>query len=334
MNRNLRKAISILEVNTYSVEIESMSGNPEELGSAFALSKDTLLTAYHVIEDEETKSPIPKVVVRNDDDFEVTGTITRHDIVSDLAIIQCDEELTKVESYKFDSKIPKVGSSCIWGGYPKIYGEEETLRKRFAQGIISSCVYPQSSKQFMEVDGIVSYGHSGSAVFNCDNGKILGVMIGSAGDFRNHMNKSLTFIKALRVLVEKWDIFEEIVRNMEELNKQKNDIIKVLNDKLDCNLYEDGFYSGRWDVSIPRIIQPRVQKALEDLSIHVSRQKTPWGDHPEGTNLTAFSQDIAFKALLALLTSWTENIELALQETVQVGIGTISLYENIKPLLN
>lgn len=163
-------------------------GGREVFGSAFAISEKTLLTAYHVVDNKGKDLPEGLVCMKEPDGQNCTGRVVASDSEADIARIDLEESLNLSDPLSLSEHRPMVGSSCIWGGFPRLVGESSP-RLRYALGMVSSDIYEIRGGLFVEIDGNFSPGHSGSAILDVDSGEVIGVVSRSAGDLQNQLRK-------------------------------------------------------------------------------------------------------------------------------------------------
>ncbi len=323
------KVARIFTENAYAISIlKHKSEESQRTGSAFAINESLLLTSFHIIESEIENKPAEQVKILKDTGYEEYGKVLKYDIPGDLAIIQTEQALPSFRIVKIASEIPDIGATSMWAGYPFVYGEEDSLRLRFARGMVSSDFIPLNTRMFVEIDGIVNYGHSGSGVINCETEELFGIMCGSAGSLKEHLEKSQNIYTALQILQSTWSITETLDHHQSCLE----DLAKEINGKLDSGIYLDT-YSTR--LSVPGKLPNQVLDIFKKLGIDVSIEIRPNLFENKDNIYTVFdaSIDELFSSFFSLLNDYTEHTEWGLRSTIQMGIGVASCGNQISEFI-
>ncbi len=328
--KGVNKVVKIFRENAYAIGIfEQGSEECKQTGSAFAINESLLLTCFHVIESELENKPAERIRISKDTGYEENGTVLKYDVLGDLAIIQTEQALPSFRVVKIASEIPDIGITSMWAGYPFVYGEEDTLRLRFARGMVSSDYIPLNKRMFVEVDGIVNDGHSGSGVINCETEELFGIMSGSAGSLKEHLEKSQNIYTALQMLHSTtWNIAKTLDHHQSCLE----DLAKEINEKLDSRIYPDT-YSPR--LSVLGKSTNQVLDIFKKLEINVSIEIRPNLFENKDNIYTVFdaSIDELFSSFFSLLKDYTEHTERGLRSTIQMGIGVASCGDQISEFI-
>ncbi|MBA7577443.1 hypothetical protein ES708_19296 [subsurface metagenome] len=137
--------IQQIEQSTYSVSInkaiipdfrgELTKKSLHQIGTAFAITENKLLTAQHVI---EYKSENGLIELRNAtyDEF-ILSKIIAEDREKDFAILEVLGE-QKLVPLQIKPTVPTIGDIVCWGGYPRLIGEDIPLRFRSGSGQVAS----------------------------------------------------------------------------------------------------------------------------------------------------------------------------------------------------
>ncbi|MHA1864803.1 MAG: S1 family peptidase [Candidatus Thorarchaeota archaeon] len=181
----------------YSVDIINESTNKHDrVGTSFAISDTTFLTATHLLGSIEEKFSVKLVPLKGRD---IPVEIERMDSTSDLTLLKTDNENTEIIPIDAEvaSIIPEPGSMCIWGGFSKLIGETSSRRVRFGKGMVCSLPYGRKSKSVFDIDGNFNPGHSGSPILDYNSGKLVGVVSRSAGEPVEVFKEALLYSSAL-----------------------------------------------------------------------------------------------------------------------------------------
>ncbi|WP_160113897.1 S1 family peptidase [Halobellus limi] len=156
-----------------------------QLGSAFWVDSNLLLTAAHVVE----ASPDETVSIRTVDGESFQADIVKKDVNtdqnsgSDLALLEADVPPEDYEVLPMNTEIPSIGTEVLWSGYARLVGEPKIDRQRFGWGRVASTEYGEGEGSFFEVDGLFNPSHSGGPVIDNASGNVVGVVSASAGGF-------------------------------------------------------------------------------------------------------------------------------------------------------
>ncbi len=233
--------IQQIEQSTYSVSINKaiipnfrggqIIENLYQIGTAFAITENKLLTAQHVI---EHKSENGLVELRNTtyDKF-LLSKIIDEDIEIDLALLEVLGE-QKLVPLPISSTIPTIGHLVLWGGYPRLIGEDIPLRFRSGSGQVASHSYQRNSGEFFEVDGSFNRSLSGGPLFYDDEKKVVGVVNASAGNPERFLEKLRKYKEKLEHLsyISAIGSGSKILTSFTFRNKEPNQIAKILFDEL------------------------------------------------------------------------------------------------------
>lgn len=139
-----------------TVYIESLFS----LGSGFAVSKDTIMTAWHVVDDGVTS-----IKTRWDETCKVESIKQIKDI---------DAAILKVSGCKLRPaqhiSLAKTGSAAIVVGHP--FG----LKWALSKGVVSSKAKEYGDRKLFQIDASCNPGNSGGPVFAMD-GSVMGIVV-------------------------------------------------------------------------------------------------------------------------------------------------------------
>ena len=158
-----------------------------QLGSAFSVGSDSLVTAAHVVEPHADDGVSIETSTGESFSCEVEHCDPTHEGSrgTDLALLQSEEELSDSKALPISSEIPSVGVGVLWSGYARLFGESKIERQRFGWGRVASKEYGENNAQLFEVDGLFNPSHSGGPVISEESEEVVGVVSASAGGFDN-----------------------------------------------------------------------------------------------------------------------------------------------------
>ncbi|WP_435078429.1 S1 family peptidase [Halococcus sp. AFM35] len=159
----------------------------DQLGSAFWVTDNQLITAAHVVEHYAGDGVSIQTV--NDESVSCKvvhyDTNTEADPGTDLALLQSEVEPDDHETLSITQEVPSLGAEVVWSGYARLFGEPKIDRQRFGWGRVASAEYGESTAEFFEVDGLFNPSHSGGPVVSKESKDVVGVVAASAGAFDN-----------------------------------------------------------------------------------------------------------------------------------------------------
>ncbi len=162
------------------------------LGSGFFVSKDEILTNYHVIENSSNISIV------NRDNKRSSAVVIKKDLKRDLALLKTNFSGTPVKFY--DGKL-KQGEQVEALGHPK--GRKFSLTKGWISAIrLESSVYNATNSPnvlFIQTDAAINPGNSGGPLFYKD--RVIGVNTqGLSKEESEGMNFAVHFSEAKKFL--------------------------------------------------------------------------------------------------------------------------------------
>lgn len=162
------------------------------LGSGFFVSKDEILTNYHVIENSSNISIVDR------DNKRSSAVVIKKDLKRDLALLKTNFSGTPVEFY--EGKL-KQGEQVEALGHPK--GRKFSLTKGWISAIrLESSVYNATNSPnvlFIQTDAAINPGNSGGPLFFKD--KVIGVNTqGLSKEASEGMNFAVHFSEAKKFL--------------------------------------------------------------------------------------------------------------------------------------
>ena len=162
------------------------------LGSGFFVSKDEILTNYHVIENSSNISIV------NRDNKRSSAVVIKKDLKRDLALLKTNFSGTPVKFY--DGKL-KQGEQVEALGHPK--GRKFSLTKGWISAIrLESSVYNATNSPnvlFIQTDAAINPGNSGGPLFYKD--RVIGVNTqGLSKEASEGMNFAVHFSEAKKFL--------------------------------------------------------------------------------------------------------------------------------------
>ncbi len=176
-----------------------VDGDSEQLGTAFWISEQHLLTADHVAGANDdlrlttnNGDVLEGEIVKRSEDSGIKG--------ADVALLRTSVTPDDVEILSISPTIPEIGSEVIWSGYARLFGEDEIERQRLGWGRVASEPYRDLQGLFFEVDGLFNPGHSGGPVIVEKTGDVVGVVSASAGDFEKLTQEWTERVKMLQEL--------------------------------------------------------------------------------------------------------------------------------------
>ncbi len=340
----MKDIIDRIKTNSFKVWAGHL---PERVGTAFAISDSTFLTANHVVNPEREIKPKHTVKLSrpNSGIAPFEGTIKKVDNQSDLARIVTTSNIQVKEPFDVVEPAPAIGQMCIWGGFPKLVGEPSP-RLRFAQGIVSSEVYGSQGKEFFELDGMFNSGHSGSSVVNIKTGNLVGVVIKSAGSLVKEFDKAVGIFKVIEAIQSNWQIFEKTRDELEKMWNSTTEYVESINSQLrkitttfgplGMPLFPSSipsiktrsfpWYHSDFHTHVEGTIPDDVIQFLEENDMQVSFTD-------EDVTLIYASTDNAFTTLFRLVLQWTELMKGAIEESYQLGIGIAAARDSITKFL-
>ncbi|MHC4879142.1 MAG: Do family serine endopeptidase [Planctomycetota bacterium] len=135
-------------------------------GSGFIVSSDgTVITTHHVISDAD------QIVVRLNDDRELTATIVGSDPHTDVAVLHVDAEGLPTVQWG-DSDQLQVGEWVLASGAP--FGLTHTLTAGIVSATGRSSVGIADYEDFIQTDAAINPGNSGGPLLNL-NGQVVGM---------------------------------------------------------------------------------------------------------------------------------------------------------------
>lgn len=339
----MKEIINRIKANSFKVWTDHLPGR---VGTAFAISDSTFLTANHVVNPEGGKKPkhTVKLSKPNSGIVPYEGTIESIDIQSDLARIVTTSSIQAKAPFDVVEPAPEIAQMCIWGGFPKLVGEPSP-RLRFAQGMVSSEVYDSQGREFFELDGMFNSGHSGSAVINSETGNLIGVVIKSAGSLDKEFDKAISIFKVIEAIQSEWQIFEQTRKEMEDMWNSLNKYIKTINSQLEKISMSFGpLGMPLMPSTIPSIsvspfpwyhseIVAEVKGKLPDNTVKILKEMNIDVHVSESDTVIYASTDDAFTALFQLVLQWTKLMKGAIEESYQMGIGIAVCQDSVERLL-
>jgi V8-like Glu-specific endopeptidase len=163
-----------------------VDSNNRQIGSAFWVTNDHLLTAAHVVANESEQDLTVYTHTGEVREVQIihSDINTEDDPGSDVAVLSAQNKPTNSETLSLSTEVPKIGEEVIWSGYALLFGEDDPVdRQRFGWGHVASEGYTQENGLFFEVDGNFNPNHSGGPVINKQSGEVVGIVSESAGDF-------------------------------------------------------------------------------------------------------------------------------------------------------
>lgn len=162
-----------------------VDSNNQQLGTAFWVSDDRLVTAAHVVDAFDGDRASIQTVEGDSIQFQVVSSDphTPSSPGTDLALIEADSRPDDQETLDLVGDIPPVGGEVVWSGYARLFGEPKIDRQRFGWGKVASTAYGPGDIGMFEVDGLFNPSHSGGPVVSEESGKVVGVVSASAGAF-------------------------------------------------------------------------------------------------------------------------------------------------------
>lgn len=350
MSRELHELIQRIQDCTFRVDIEVPSDTRyNQNGTAFAVSANTLLTAFHVVEVRENHEKGRKVYLSNSKGDRIEGKVKKGSKEADLAVIEIDSDFDVSNPFDRSDNPPDVGTKCIWGGFPKLIGEYSIRQIRFARGMVCSEIYPVQEGLFFKVDGIFNPGHSGSAIINIETGELIGVASRSAGELGEHFSKASYTIQAIRTIQSSWQLFEDTRQSVDKTLQALEKAIPVIDEGFKevfrCLSYvSPGHWSGlkvnipwfpfgstNWSKHIETFLPTEVIRILKEKGIEVSKWDSD--DGPTQMIHLRAESDVAWKALIQLILEWTDSMKEAVHDSFQMGIGIATCGEPLRRLL-
>ncbi len=199
---NLPKKINELKRTSLSIEVADKNlKSANSIGSGFLMIKNNVhyaVTNYHVV----NNVPANKILIvgMNYEMKKQYSTVEQvySDQKHDIAVLKIGIIFSLINNLKIDSTLFKPsavgislfekstniheGEGVILIGYPLGLGSEFTGNQPISRiGIVAQA--PHGSMNTFFIDGIASHGNSGSPVFNAQNMKLLGMIIGFPSDY-------------------------------------------------------------------------------------------------------------------------------------------------------
>lgn len=204
-----------------TVKITTKAGGRESYGSGIVMSRHHILTALHIIPTYERDSinDNNEIIAMTHDGHVLKCKVKNQVEDSDLAVLESKQQIS-APRLKPVSDIPKIGTDCVWCGYPILIGER-SRRIRFGWGRISSLPYGPRKNMF-EIDGNFSPAHSGSPIVNTTTGELIGLISLSAGDPRLHFKDYERYIRSLKFIVRFLDLPSRLLESYEESLRKMN----------------------------------------------------------------------------------------------------------------
>ena len=263
-------------------------------GSAFLVSENELLTAYHVI--KSSQSPYVKLFFEGET-VNARAKILRVNKAADLALLRLIDKLkTKRDHLNCTEEIPNLGEEVVWCGFAQLIGEEDISRIRMGWGRVASRPYKKEGGIFFEVDGLFNPGHSGGPVVLADTGEVVGVIKASAG--------------SIEPLINEW--------------RDRAEKIQILSYLASKSFRGGGFFTT---VRVPD--EETANKMIEELRRLGLTVDQPTRD--EGMFVVNFQRDEILLAISRFLSELAESLVVTADMTFQMGLGIAS---GGKPLMN
>jgi len=146
---------------------------PFKFGSGFFVSKNLVITNYHVIEGSDTI-----VVKTHDGKYIEVNMILSKNPVYDLALIKVETPQQALHILKLEKKEPRIGETIFAIGSP--LGLEYTV----SDGIISALRNYKGRIKVLQITAPISQGSSGGPIINL-NGDVVGVATMSIEEGQN-----------------------------------------------------------------------------------------------------------------------------------------------------
>lgn len=190
--KNNNKSSSSFEVKDERFDSVVIVKTENGLGSGFFVSKDEILTNYHVIENSSNISIV------NRDNKKSSAVVIKKDLKRDLALLKTNFSGTPVKFY--EGKL-KQGEQVDALGHPK--GRKFSLTKGWISAIrLESSVYNATNSPnvlFIQTDAAINPGNSGGPLFYKD--RVIGVNTqGLSKEASEGMNFAVHFSEAKKFL--------------------------------------------------------------------------------------------------------------------------------------
>ena len=263
-------------------------------GTAFAVSERELVTAAHVVEKSGGR-----VIIRGNSGTSSICKVTRTDTDADIAIIETVESPKTSCILPIDADCPAIGTRCLWGGYARFPGEATPDRIRFGHGLVASSVYQKNGRYYFDVDGNFNPSHSGSALVDAVSGKVIGVVIRSAGTLSKELKRNKARLMALEYVLAGVDTpMSETQFIFQKTQPEDDEILRVLED------------AGLAWCEIEPLYGPKT-----------------------GITVAGNAGD-AIRASLRIITEMGQSIEEAVENSYQMGVGICLSAEHILSLVS
>lgn len=253
-----------------------------QLGTAFWVDCERLITAAHVVEeieddtvtlqDAEGTSFEARVEYSDPNTVDKSGT--------DLALLSTKAAASD-GGLSLDSEVPSIGTELVWSGYARLFGESKIDRQRFGWGRVASREYEIGRGTFYEVDGLFNPSHSGGPVVDKETGEVVGVVSASAGEFDQLIDKWLERVRVLQGLFDLAKGGGMLYRNYSYDNPEDalhdKTVFEDLGLNVDMESDDDGSITLRINMEEIPIQAGQVQAEISELLLETAQQTFQMG---------------------------------------------------------